>query len=318
MSISVLIIDKMHSSINTLLEEAGIIPDYRPKATRAEVLEILPQYEGLIVRSKLQLDKEMIDRATQLKFIARAGSGLDIIDVEYAESKHIQVFNAPEGNRDAVAEHTIGLILSILHRIPKSNQEVKNFIWQREANRGSELKNKTIAVIGYGNVGQELVKRLQSFSCKVLVYDKYKSGFAHLNELTKEADMEEIFEKSDLVTFHIPLTDETQHMVNLEYLQKFKKPIILLNTARGELINLQDLCIALEKGLVIGAGLDVIENEKLETLTPTQKETLTFLAAQENVILTPHIAGWTHESYVRINEVLVKKICQVLSDFSLK
>ncbi len=314
----VLIIDEMHDSIIAMLKEAGLKPDYRPKATREEVLNILPKYEGLIVRSKMMLDKEVIDRATKMKFIARAGSGLDIIDVAYAVNKEIQVFNAPEGNRDAVAEHALGLLLGILHRIPKSNQEVKNLVWQREANRGSELKNKTVAVIGYGNVGRELVKRLQGFGCRILVYDKYKSGFEHLNTLTQEASMAYIFAEADVVSFHIPLTEETQGMVNIAYLQKFKKPIILLNTARGELIQLADLCQAIQQKRIIGAGLDVIENEKLHTLTKAQKESFQFLAAQESVILTPHVAGWTHESYIRINEVLVEKISQVLSGLSLE
>ncbi len=309
---SVLIIDEMHPSIEPLLNEIGVQVDYRPKITRKETLDIIANYEGVIVRSKLTFDKTLIDQAAQLQFIARAGSGLDIIDVEYALSKNIEVFNAPEGNRDAVAEHTLGLILGIMHKINKAHQEVKQLTWNREDNRGTELKHKTVAVIGYGNVGREVVNRLQCFGCKVLIYDKYKTGFSNNQPPLKEASLEEIFEKSDIVSYHIPLTPETKGLVNRDYLAKFKKPILLINTARGELVHLSDLCQALQQGTVLGAGLDVLENEKLATLTTSQKADFEYLAAYPQVILTPHVAGWTKESYIRINEVLVQKIHQVL------
>lgn len=312
MSNSVLIVDEMHPSIEPLLHEIGVKADYRPKITREETLGIIANYEGIIVRSKLTFDKTLIDQATQLQFIARAGSGLDIIDVEYALSKNIEVFNAPEGNRDAVAEHTLGLILGILHKINKSDKEVRQLLWNREDNRGIELKHKTVAVIGYGNVGREVVKRLQCFGCKVLIYDKYKTGFSNNQPPTREASLEEIFEKSDIISYHIPLTPETKGLVDKDYLANFQKPIVLINTARGELVNLNDLCHALQDGKVTGAGLDVLENEKLATLTTSQKANLEYLAAHPQVILTPHVAGWTKESYIRINEVLVKKIYQVL------
>ncbi len=312
MSSSVLIVDEMHPSIEPLLQEIGVQIDYRPKITREETLDIIANYEGIIVRSKLTLDKALIDQATKLQFIARAGSGLDIIDVEYALSKNIEVFNAPEGNRDAVAEHTLGLILGIMHKINKAHQEVRQFTWNREDNRGIELKDKTVAVIGYGNVGKEVAKRLQCFGCKVLIYDKYKTGFSSHQPQIKEAGLDEIFEKSDVVSYHVPLTSETKNLVNAAYLAKFKKPIILINTARGELVNLNDLCQALQNGTVTGAGLDVLENEKFATLSASQKANLEYLTAHPQVILTPHVAGWTKESYIRINEVLAQKIHQVL------
>ncbi len=307
---SVLIIDKMHSSIQPLLEEMGLKVDYRPEIQRAELIEILASYQGLIVRSKTRIDQEVLSRANQLKFIARAGSGLDLIDTTLAQQQKISVFNAPEGNRDAVAEHTLGMILSLLHKIFTAHLEVKNYQWNREANRGRELKNKTVSIVGYGNIGREVARRLSHFGCQVLAFDKYKVSFS--DQYAREASMAEIFRETDVLSLHIPLNDQSRHLVNEKYLHQFHKNILLVNTARGELVDLVALRWALDQGKIWGAALDVLENEKLNTLTPTQKETFDYLTSHPQVIITPHVAGWTQESYERINQVLAEKIRQCL------
>ncbi|NJL11705.1 MAG: phosphoglycerate dehydrogenase [Microscillaceae bacterium] len=308
MAFSVLIIDPMHPTLMPMLQEMGLEPDYQPELKQEEVLARLPHYEGLIVRGKLKLDRSLLSQAKRLKFIGRAGSGVDIIDMEAAADYQIQVFNAPEGNRDAVAEYTLGALLSFLHNITKSNAEVKNYVWDREGNRGIELREKKIGVIGYGNIGQQVVRRLAGFDCQVLVYDKYKMGTFQTPTYAREAEMEEIFDQCDMMTFHVPLTNETRGMIDETYLNHFRKPIVLINTSRGEILRLDALRHALETKKVIGAALDVLENEKLAAFTPEQKDNFEFLRQANNVILTPHIAGWTHESYRRINEVLVEKI----------
>ncbi len=312
--ISVLIIDKMHVSIKPLLEEQGFRADYRPEIQRSEILEILPQYEGMIVRSKTPIDAELLSQASQLRFIGRAGSGLDLIDLEAAKEKNIEVFNAPEGNRDAVAEHTLGMILSLLHHINKADREVRQKVWNREANRGYELMNQTVAIIGYGNIGQEVAKRLRSFQCRILAYDKYKSGFG--NAWLEESSLETIYQEADIVTFHIPLSTASLYMINQAYLQNFHKPVYLINTARGKLVELVALAQALQEGRVKGACLDVLENEKLDQLSEEQQAAFNFLSDSDRVILTPHVAGWTFESYQRINTVLVQKIQDCLASHS--
>lgn len=308
----VLIVDKMHASLSGLLAAIGLEPDYRPEINREALLEIVGQYTGLIIRSKTPVDAELLQKAKNLRFVARAGSGLDAIDAKQAESQGIRVFNAPEANRDAVAEHTMGMLLSLLHSIHLGNAQIKNHIWNREDNRGVELKGKTVAVIGYGNIGKEVAKRLSVFGTRVLVYDKYKVSYG--DQYAEEATMKQIYEEADIVTLHIPLTVYNRFMVNEVYLRSFKKNILLINTARGKLVDLTALCKALESGKVIGACLDVLENENLAQFTPSQKEAFNFLIKHPQVILTPHVAGWTQESYERINHVLVEKIKQCLFD----
>ncbi|MDX2303056.1 MAG: NAD(P)-dependent oxidoreductase [Microscillaceae bacterium] len=308
----VLIVDKMHASLSGLLAAIGLESDYRPEINREALLEIVGQYTGLIIRSKTPVDAELLQKAKNLRFVARAGSGLDAIDAKQAESQGIRVFNAPEANRDAVAEHTMGMLLGLLHSIHLGNTQIKNHIWNREDNRGVELKGKTVAVIGYGNIGKEVAKRLSVFETRVLVYDKYKVSYG--DQYAEEATMKHIYEEADIVTLHIPLTVYNRFMVNEVYLRSFKKSILLINTARGKLVDLTALCKALESGKVIGACLDVLENENLAQFTPSQKEAFNFLIKHPQVILTPHVAGWTHESYERINHVLVEKIKQCLFD----
>jgi D-3-phosphoglycerate dehydrogenase len=305
MNYKVLIIDDMHSSIIPMLESLGYVPDYQPKLKREEVLKIIGNYEGLLVRTKIFIDKEILDQAQKLKFIGRAGSGLDNIDLKEVKSRNIKVINAPEGNRDAVAEHTLGLLLALLRHIPQADTQIRDFVWEREANRGIEIKGKTISIIGYGNIGRALAQRLSGFECKVLAYD---IALNYGNQYAQEATMEEIFAETDILTLHIPLTSHTREMVNQEYIHKFKKNIILINTSRGEIVQTNDLIQSLEEGKVRGACLDVLENEKLNTFTPAQIASFEKLTQSNQVILSPHVAGWTFESYVRINEVLIEKL----------
>lgn len=307
----ILIIDKLHPSIVPLLEAEGHEITYLPNSTRDEVIALLTDFEGIIVQSKLKIDKEVLDKAIKLKFIARSGSGLDQMDLDEIKRRGIILINSPEGNRNAVAEHTTGMILALLNHFIKADKEVRNLIWDREGNRGHELINKTIALIGFGHMGQAVASKLQVFGSKLMVYDKYHKDFPH--PFVIESSMEEIFDQADIVTFHIPLTNETRMMVNEQYLSKFKKPIWVVNAARGEILDTAALISKLESGAVLGAALDVQENEKLNTLTALQKSNLEKLASFNNVILTPHVAGWSHESNVRNNEVLVEKIKAIKS-----
>lgn len=289
-----------------MLEEIGWQVDYHPGITRDEIREKHDGYDGLIIRSKTFVDRDLLGDRPTVRFVGRAGAGIDNLDLGYLASKNIHVLHAAEGNRDAVGEFTVGMLLSLLRNIPRAHQEVMNSVWIREANRGAEIMGKTVGIIGFGNMGQAFAKRLSGFGCKILVYDKYKRGFT--NDLWKEADMGQIFSETDILSLHIPLTDETRGMVNTRYLSQFKKKIILLNTARGEIIPLSELAEAFSMGFVRGAALDVLENEKLNELTPVQKEGFRNLIRGGNVIFTPHIAGWTYESHVKINVALVEKI----------
>ena len=289
-----------------MLKEIGIESVYRPDIHYLELLTSIGDYEGIIARSKLKIDKSLLEKATRLKFIARAGAGLDMIDTEEVEKRGILLFNAPEGNRDAVAEHTLALLLSLINNVTTSDRQVRKGIWKREANRGYELKGKIVALIGYGFMGKAVAKRLTSFECEVIAYDKYLKNYS--DDFVTEVNMEEVFEKADIISLHIPLTDETKGMANSKYFSLFKKNIWVINTARGEIVKLLDVLQLLESGKVLGAGLDVLENEKISLLQGTDKEIFDKLILSDKVILTPHVAGWTYESYERINETLVHKI----------
>ena len=243
-----------------------------------------------------------------MQIIARAGAGLDNIDVEYANKQGIKVFGANEGNMDAVSEHTIALILSLLNNINKSNLQIKNFIWDREGNKGHELFYKTVGIIGYGFIGKSVAKKIKSFGCNVLAYDKYLTNFS--DEFVQEVSLEQIFNQTDILTLHIPLTIETHYLIDFNFISKFKKQIFIINTSRGEIIKLVDLVKGINNEKIIGAGLDVLENEKLNQLSESELKLLKALNEFDNVILTPHIAGWTFESYRKISEVLAEKILE--------
>jgi len=302
----ILIVDEMHSSIVEMPKELGLEVDYFPNIDFQEVLEKVGDYEGLIIRSKFLIDGAFLSYATKLKFIGRAGAGLDLIDLKACKKANVTVFGANEANKVAVAEHLIGMLFSLLHKINIGSREVKIGEWNREANRGEELAGKTVGIIGYGNNGQASAERLAAFGCKILAFDKFKYGFG--NHIITECDLDEIYEKADVLSLHIPLTSLTDKWVNSDFLNRFKKSIYLCNIARGEIVVLNDLVAAMKLGKVKGACLDVLENEKLETLNLEQKTAFDYLCSQDNVILTPHVAGWSTESYSKINKVLKDKI----------
>lgn len=304
-----LVVDQMHDSLFSLMEGIGWAVDYAPTLSRQEIKERHHGYDGLIVRSKTNIDRDLLGENPTLKFVGRAGAGIDNLDQHYLKEKNIIIIHAAEGNRDAVGEYTLGLLISLLRNIPRANEEVKKEIWQREANRGMEIMGKTICIMGYGNMGKAFAKRLTGFSCRVLAYDKYKTGYA--DGFCEEAQMEKVFDETDILSLHVPLTSETKNFFNLSFLSSFKKPIVILNTSRGEILPLDDLAQAIELNKVSGAALDVLENENLASLTTDQRKSFDYLRDKYNVIFTPHIAGWTYESHVKINVVLVENISQV-------
>lgn len=302
----ILIIDEMHLSIVKMLEKEGHQVTYSPKITRSEILKQVGNVEGLIIRSKTPMDRELLEKAINLKFIGRAGAGLDQIDLDYLVEHGIKLFHAAKGNRDAVAEHAIGGLLALFNHVIKADSEVRKGVWDREGNRGHELMGKTVGIMGYGNMGKSFAKRLKGFGVRVLAYDKYKLDFG--NELVEEVNWEKLKAEADILSIHVPLTPETRNFFTLEELKSFSKPFWLINTARGEVISFESLNAALDQGILRGAVLDVLENEKFQKFTPEQKSEFEKLAVRENVVFSPHVAGWTFESYEKINQVLLKKI----------
>lgn len=280
------------------------------------VKELIKTYTGLVVRSGTSIDKTLLDAAGSLEFVARLGAGMEHIDTHYAHKKGIAVFSSPEGNKDAVGEHAIGMLLAMMNHIPRAHEQVIKGIWQREKNRGQEIKGKTIGIIGYGNTGSAFAKKLQGFECNVLAYDKYKKGFGR--NLVREVGYDQIFHEVDILSLHIPLTPETRYMVNSRYLSNFHKPIWLLNTARGEIVDTQALLESIHNGGVEGASLDVLEFESpsfCELDFNRLPQAFQDLCCTGKVLLTPHIAGWTQESKYKLGKVLADKI---LSHYKLK
>ena len=303
---SILIADEMHPSLFTMLIEAGFTYEYQPKITRAALLTELNPFDGLIIRSKTTVDAELLSHAPNLHFIGRAGAGLDLIDLDAAEQRGIRVVHAGEGNRDAVGEHVVGMLLALLANILKADREVRQGIWDREGNRGYELGSLTVGLIGYGNNGRATARRLSGFGCRVMAYDKFLTNYG--DTFAEEASMAQIIAEADVLSLHVPLTDETRMLINDELIDGFAKPFYLINIARGEIASLAAVVRGLESGKIRGACLDVLENEKLAKLTPDQQTAFDYLRQSDRVVLTPHVAGWTHESYVRINEVLVRQL----------
>jgi len=301
----VLVIDKMHDSIIPLLNKIGYGVDIQLDLDKKKLIDIVGNYQGLILRSKIFLDDDIISNSN-LKFIARAGAGTDNIDIEAVENSKVKIINAPEGNKDTLAEHTLGMLLNLTNKINSANNEVKNGLWKREANRGIELMGKTIGIIGFGHMGEAFANKLSGLGVKILAYDKYRNHFT--NEQVKESSLEQLYADSDILSIHVPLTVETRYKFNKTFFSRFHKDIILLNTSRGEVLILKDLVDLLNEGKIIAAGLDVLENEKLDSLTESQKSVFNDLVKFDNVIITPHVGGWSHESYERINHVLADKI----------
>ena len=299
-----MIVDDLHPVFIEQVEALGYTCNYQPLIKLDEVLAIIAGYEGLMVRSKFQVDRKFLDAAVNLKFIARAGAGMDNIDEAYAAEKGITLVNAPEGNRDAVGEHAVGMLLSLMNNLNRGDAEVRAGLWQREANRGYELKGRTVGIIGYGNMGQSFARKLKGFEVNVIAYDKYKTGFS--DAYAREVSMEEIVKHSEVLSLHIPLTPETNGLVNDEYLYHFRKPMFLLNTSRGKVVQTQAVLNAIKQGKILGAGLDVLEVEKFPTLG--EQPWFDELKQSDKVLLSPHVGGWTFESYRKISEVMAQKI----------
>jgi len=288
------------------LKLLGYDIDYKPNIPPEDLENIIAGYEGILIRSRIILNHDLLKKAQKLKYILRPGSGLDIINIEAAYHFKIQIINSPEGNRDAVAEHALALLLGLFHNIPKAFRELSSLHWTRKENIGTELGGKTIGIIGYGNTGSAFAQRLKSFNVTILAYDKYINGFG--NSYVNEVKQEEIFKSADIVSFHIPLSDETKFLVCGNYLKNFIRPIYLINTSRGKILETGALVTALQNGRVLGAVLDVFENEYFNTLSKQEKNDLLALVSTGKVILTPHIAGLTNESEIKIFSVLLDKL----------
>jgi D-3-phosphoglycerate dehydrogenase / 2-oxoglutarate reductase len=309
----ILIADPVHLAFIEILKQNNFTIVEGKDWTEEKILAEVNSFDGILVKSRFNVNKEFIDQAVNLKFIARNGVGLEHIDCEYCERKKIKIITAPEGSRDAVGEHALGMLLSLLHKINIADQQVRQGQWIREANRGVELKGKTVGIIGYGNMGSAFAKKLQGFDVITLAYDKYITGFG--NEYVNEVQPEEIFAETDILSLHIPLTDETYHLINKEYINKFLKNIYLINTSRGKIIKTSDLAEALKTGKIKGACLDVLEYEKqsFENLFEEEKPNpdLQYLLNSDKLIFTPHIAGWTYESDEQIGRVLAEKVISI-------
>lgn len=305
----VLITEPVHESLPSGLEKLGYEVLYLPEISRVEALRMINDFNGLIINSKVFADKPLLEKASQLKFVARCGSGKEVIDFDYCQTHGIAAITSPEGNRQAVAEHALGMLLSMMNNIHTAHQQVMQGQWLREQNRGFELLGKTIGIIGFGNTGEAFANLLSGFQPTILAYDKYRKGFG--NQLVKETPIEEIFNSAEVVSLHLPLSSETKYFANESFFQSFKKKIWLINTSRGSCLNTVDLLNAINDNIVIGAALDVLENEKLSAYSPLETELFTQLKSTGKILFTPHIAGWTHESKKKIAEVLLQKIAHL-------
>ncbi|MBN4051387.1 hypothetical protein JYU16_01085 [bacterium AH-315-M05] len=332
-NLKVLFLDPTHPHLQEELEKLNYQCDTCTGSNEKEIISIIHNYHGIVIRSRIKLDRTVLDKASKLKFIARAGAGMENIDVAYATSKGIKCINAPEGNKDSVAEHAMGMLLSLFNNIIKADNEVRKGLWNREKNRGIELAGKTVGIIGYGYTGRAFAKRLKDFEVNINAYDKYKKGFS--DDYATETSLETIFEQTDVLSLHIPLTDETHYMVNDEFINKFKKNIYLINTSRGKVVKTDDLVRNIKSGKILGACLDVLEHESTsfeelkgvgfwynkrgvwwnKLVTWLYKiglwkyaHSIEYLTRSERVIFSPHIAGWTVESREKIARILAEKI----------
>jgi D-3-phosphoglycerate dehydrogenase len=304
----ILITDKVHPLLIKGLESENCVVTYDTAMDNTRLDDVIHQFDGIIINSKIIMNQTRIDKGKNLLFIARLGSGLEIIDVNYAKKKKIAVYNSPEGNRNAVAEHELGMLLALMNNIVRSDAEVRKFQWDREKNRGTELKGKTLGIIGLGHTGSSFAEKLSSWGLKVVSYDKYRKRYPASLRFVKKVSLKELTETSDIISLHLPLTDETKFLVGDEFISMCKTGVIICNTSRGQVVRTSSLIDGLETGKVGGACLDVFENEKPESFTEQEKVMYEKLYRMENVVLTPHIAGWTNESLQGIAGILLDKI----------
>ncbi len=305
----VLITDDCHPLLTDSLTNMGFVCDFLPDITPEETRRLIPKYEGLIINSKILVNRDFLDAAVQLRFVGRLGSGMEIVDKTYAAERGVAVVSSPEGNRNAVAEQALGMLLTLANNLLRADREVRQNIWRREANRGWELRGKTLGIIGFGHTGSQFARKLAGLEMTVLAYDKYKPrGYAAEMSWVQETTLEDIQTQSDIVSLHLPLTSETKHLVDKQFVERCKQGFVLINTSRGSCVKTEDVVAGLEDGRIGGACLDVFENEKPATFSAPEQQLYKRLHQLENVVLAPHIAGWTHESKRLMAEVLAEKI----------
>ena len=302
----VIITALVHENLIQQLQQKGFETSYFPKIAYEELSNLVEDAEGIIVTARLHIDQQLIEKAKKLKWIGRLGSGMELIDVAFAEKKGIICVSTPEGNSNAVGEHALGMLLSLMNNITSAHKQIEKGEWIRNENRGIELSGKTVGIIGLGNTGSAFARLLKPFRVTVLAYDKYKAGFE--NEFIRESSFEQICESADVISFHVPLTTETKFMANESFFNSLKKKPFLINTSRGKVVILNELLVAVEKNQIAGAALDVLENENLSSYSAEEKKTLQSLLQKPNIVITPYIAGYSQEAFYKMGTVLFEKL----------